>query len=316
MRFLGVLVSLFILTRFTVADTLYLTNGRKLEGVILANNATEIRIRTDVGTAAFPPSKVDKIELTKDMPAPATRLASWQYCINLFAKHKWDGEAEQIPATVIDKGVLKFVPYISHRSGNYEVNIYGDPANPACIEIGVYGKLITDAQAKVNCRNFMKSILAPVADKVIVDKLKSDGDILEREGLTFEITPPTAEDAYGGWWISIYNTKSLDQARATPAELAEITVERSAPTSATPTTQKLNADDFIVDWTPREIEKARKPAVTIAPPKLSPTATRPDPGTAQTPTVSRPSSGTVYVRGYVRKDGTYVKPYARSSPKK
>src|SRR4030095_5272980 len=46
----------------------------------------------------------------------------------------------------------------------------------------------------------------------------------EREGLTFEVTPETAEDAYGGWWISVYSPKLLDEARATEEELRKLSV--------------------------------------------------------------------------------------------
>jgi len=46
----------------------------------------------------------------------------------------------------------------------------------------------------------------------------------DRGGLTFEVTPETADDAYGGWWITVYDPKLLDEARATDEELKKITV--------------------------------------------------------------------------------------------
>lgn len=63
----------------------------------------------------------------------------------------------QIPATVIDKGVLRNVPYKSYRAGDYEVNVYGDPDQPARVEIGVYRSLLTSQDAKHNCVDFLTS---------------------------------------------------------------------------------------------------------------------------------------------------------------
>jgi len=306
------LAALFLCTGLAVhaaADTVTLKNGRSFDGVVLTNSALETRIRTDVGTMAFYPSQVAKVTISKDDPKSSLRLATWETCVGAFAKKAWGGEVSQIPATVIDKGALKFVPYMSHRSGAYEMNIYGDPHAPACVEIGIYDPLLNKADAKANCRAFIKSILGNDADRQIVDRLKVDGESVEREGLTIEVTPPTAEDAYGGWWVSVYSTKALDSARATTKELEAITVPLAAPS---PAQVPGPADDnFVDDWTPSELARARKPA---APPIVStPTPNR----VPQTVTPSpHATGGAVYVRGYTRKDGTYVQPHTRSAPRR
>jgi hypothetical protein len=45
--------------------------------------------------------------------------------------------------------------------------------------------------------------------------------------LTIEITPKTAPDAYGAWWISLYNRKALAKVRLTDAAYAKITRPQS-----------------------------------------------------------------------------------------
>ena len=67
------------------------------------------------------------------------------------------------------------------------------------------------------------------------------------------------------------------------------------------------------DVTQSRVEAYRKKNLkpTATPPKKT-TATR---SVARTPSSSA-SSGRVYVRGYYRKDGTYVKPHYRSKPRK
>jgi hypothetical protein len=209
----------------------------------------------------------------------ADRLPPLARCVELAASADWGGDLTQIPATVIDTGVLKHVPYQSHRAGDYELNVYGDPDSPACVEIGATGAALRSAAAKGQCVAFMASLLADPGDRSLLRSLKLGQDLQKRGGLTFEVTPETAPDAYGGWWVSVYDTAALDRSRASPPELAAITVPKEAPAPAAP------APTYApLPWSPRERELAR------------------------------PGGKTVYVRSYVRKDGTYVQAHTRAAP--
>jgi hypothetical protein len=42
--------------------------------------------------------------------------------------------------------------------------------------------------------------------------------------LRFRISPPTSPDAYGGWWISVYNPKRLEKARVSDADYSKVTL--------------------------------------------------------------------------------------------
>jgi hypothetical protein len=102
-----------------------------------------------------------------------------------------------------------------------------------------------------------------------------------------------ADDAHGAWWISVYDQAALNRTRAGEKELEAIAVPRVVPKQPTPKPSVKSADDEAPEWTPEDIRRSRAP-------KASPS-----------------SSGTdrVYVRGYTRKDGTYVRPYTRSAPR-
>jgi hypothetical protein len=162
---------------------------------------------------------------------PAKPLADRTRCRQTVSVKPWAKGLKQIPSTVIDKGVLRAVPYTSYRAGEYELNVYGDPASPACFEIGIHGALLSNAQAKKNCVDIILAILTDPAGEAVVKSLKPEGDLKTVAGITYEITPPTAEDAYGGWWVSVYSEALLDKARASEAELAKITTTRKAVAS-------------------------------------------------------------------------------------
>jgi hypothetical protein len=147
-------------------------------------------------------------------------------CRQTAAAQPWGKSLRQIPSTVIDVGVLRHVPYTSYRSGEYELNVYGDPAQPACFEAGIHGALLRKPEARRHCLALVTALLDDAEDRKLLASLHLEVDKKSRNGLTFEITPPTAPDAYGGWWVSVYDEKALDRARATPEELRAITTTR------------------------------------------------------------------------------------------
>jgi hypothetical protein len=212
----------------------------------------------------------------------------------------------QIPATVIDVGVLKNVPYISFRcnAAGYQMNIYGDLDKPAGVEIGTLNFYVNNDAARSNCISFISSVIPNAPDKEIVRTLPRDRKSLKKnDGLTIETTMPDEPDAYGGWWVSVYDEAALERARANEAELAAITQKR-VPEKST-----------IVQTSAQVASTA--PAV---PPSAGPEAPTVPNWTSQdlsyTSSGASSASGRVYLRGYQRRDGTYVHSYTRSAPRR
>lgn len=180
---------------------------------------------------------------------------------SVVAFKSWARDLRQIPSTVIDVGVLRDIPYTSYRSGGYEVNVYGDPAAPCCVEVGIHGDLLSKPEAKKDCLGLMNSLFEDPEDRKLLAALKLDVDKQERKGLTFEVTPPTAEDAYGGWWISVYDEPLLDASRATKEELKAISTTREdvKKAEAAKTENPLPVDpETEGKWSGGDLEKARK----------------------------------------------------------
>jgi hypothetical protein len=170
----------------------------------------------------------------------------------LLGKQPWISGLRQIPATVIDKGIMRNVPYISFQTGDYELNIYGDPGNPAGVEIGMYRSLLNDDAAKKDCIEFISKLLPEKTYRAALENLDHKKDLATSGAMTVEITPPTDEDAYGGWWVSAYYVTALDYFRASPAEIANITV----PKSISPSSPQAVASG----WSPSDMKLARPSA--------------------------------------------------------
>lgn len=205
--------------------------------------------------------------------AQTARFPSENAVLQAIKEAGYTEAPRQIPATVIDVGTLRFVPYVSYRIGeNREVNIYGDLQSPASVEIGLYKELRENAEEKAKCLALMRKLFP----QVDLTSLRMTGGKSMKAGSVAEITPAGSPDAYGGWWVSVYNLDLLHKARGTSASVSEVTVTATGSLTGTS------------EWSAADLTYAR-------PSSTGPTA-----------------SGRVYVRSYTRQDGTYVRSHSRS----
>jgi hypothetical protein len=292
------------------ADTVHLKTGRVLEGVVLKETGREVILRLKYTTATIDRSEIKSIERTPQNSevSDSSRIPGWDRCLKAAVGQAWVTDLRPIPATVIDNGVMCDVPYKSFRSGDYEFNIYGDPEHPAGLEVGVYGELVTNGAAKANCVRLMNAWLPTPDDRSAVNSLRLTKDAKSVGQLTFEVTPPTDPDAYGGWWVSVYDKAALDSARASGPELKAITTRlpksSRVPASVNSDTSAMTAQTSHDDGTS---------PMNSAPAAVYDTTgqTSYDPSTYR---YARSPGKDVYVRSYYRKDGSYVHAHTRSAP--
>jgi hypothetical protein len=254
------LVALFLCERsVTFADTIEMSNGQTFHGTVIQTNGTDVLLLTHYAAFDFSKSSIRQItaeSAESTASSDTTRLPPFQQVILCLSQQPWATGLTPIPATVIDKGILKSVPYTSFRcAGDYEVNVYGDLDNPAGIEIGVYRKLLGDTVARSNCVNFISGLLKQDSDKKILLALNLDKDLMTSNDLTFEITPPTADDAYGGWWVSVYSESQLNLARASDKDMDFITVAKA---------NAAEERNNFSSWSANELDQARPSRTTIS----------------------------------------------------
>lgn len=296
-----------IVSAHSNADTILLKNGGQLEGIVTSSDNGEVTVRLKSGSLSLPQSQIESIKKAPTTaPTDPNILPGWTGILPKAISTDWGGSLKQIPATVIDNGNLKNVPYYSYRAGDYEINIYGDPESPAGVEIGIYNELLTSEKAKANCQNFILSVIGDNDRKSAVKALGMNVGSLTANGWTVEVTPETAPDAYKGWWISVYSIGALDSQRASESELKQIT-QKSDPASTTQTTADLFSDKSTptVTTSPRIQNTWSSADLAYARPSLSPSASSAS---------VYDSNKSVFVHDYVRKNGTYVHSYYRSPP--
>lgn len=281
-------VLLFFLTTVLWGDQVLTNSGRTYTGQIISEDASNIVIQ-QTGMAFSLPKNAIK-EIRKDQEADdGNEIPSAE---NILAEVKQLTATDwiQIPATVIDNGVLKNVPYMSYRSGNLELNIYGDPAAPAGLEVGLYDSEHALDESKMRFINFMTKLTRARFSS----KFKLQEDKKRMGNIDYEVTPPTAPDAYGGWWISAYDQVRLGLCRLSDNEVNAISIRKELLAKAEQDTAERTA------WTALEISRAR-PSVSADLGQTSADYVAP----------ASYSGGRVYVRSYFRANGTFVNSYTR-----
>ena len=210
---------------FRSPDKLTLKDGSVHNGLIILNTRDSVTIQSEFEDFVIPKSDILRIDDSKDaLYTEAGRrgdLPAWRVIANDLRTHDGIKTLEEIPATIIDTGVFKNVPYKSFRvNQDLELNIYGDPNDPAGIEIGIYGRRAGDQKLRRFLRSYLAGYLTNTEEVAALYSLGLQQGLATAGMLTIEITPPDAPDAYGAWWISLFNKKDLAAARLDAKEYA------------------------------------------------------------------------------------------------
>jgi hypothetical protein len=241
-------------------DTLVFPNDSTVSGIVVQTNSETILLLTEDAAYNYSKSGLKEIKI-ESLPSSKSgddnKLPSFQNAVLLLSKQGWATNLTPIPATVIDKGVLKNIPYSSFHCGeDYEINIYGDLEHPAGVEVGIYRKLIGNPNSETNCLKFISDLFNDTSIKDFIWNLNRKTDYKVHDDLTYEITPPTESDSYGGWWVSVYAEQDLDRARASDEEMKHITVTQKDALDQSANTNNTSG------WSANDLKSAR-----ISPPK-------------------------------------------------
>jgi hypothetical protein len=320
---------IFGLSPWLKADVVVLQSGAVITGNVLQQDANGVLLQTPYGTYRYPLTTVSDV---KKEAATAPHVSNngqiipdWAQIVSLLATNGWAAGLKQVPATMIETGDFKSVPYVSFRSGDggYEINIYGDLNHPAAIQIGAMNYQRQTALEKSNCVNFACSVLENHDVRQTIRTLNFDQQDTEQNGgLTIQTILPGAWGSYGGWWVSVRNDAALASAQASQAELSALTqpvvaattnasmttptAVATAPQPTLPNTQPVtttttepvttyDATYGVAGWSQEEMASAH-PATSSA--TTYPSATGPYKAAAS-------SAALVYPRSYSRTDGTY-----------
>jgi len=212
-------------------DSIVMNDGTVLRGMILKNDAEKVVLQERLEEVEIPKSNIRRIEdqgdagvYFADLIAPG-KLPPWRMIVQDLRSDDSVTSFRQIPATTIDNGYLKNIPYLSFRiNGHVEMNVYGDTEDPVCLEFGVYEKGGSLVRLQKIIHSYLAGCLSSRAQIAALYSLSNSGGECQVGNLHFKITPATSPDAYGGWWISVYDPKALKEERVSDATYKMVTL--------------------------------------------------------------------------------------------
>ena len=262
-------VTLFLITLLTVRaamdptekrlypDTIVMNDGRELHGMIIKHDALKVVLQQRMGELEILKKYIRRIQdegaagvYFADVVDPG-KLPPWRMIVQDLRTDDNIRSFREIPATTIEYGFLKNIPYLSFRINKHtEMNVYGNPEDPVCLEFGIYehGGQIT--KFKKIIRSYLAGCLNSRAEIAALYALSEKGDERKVGKLCFKITPPSSPDAYGGWWIQVYDPNRLERARVSDAEYRKDTLpfnEVNAANGKLRDEQTLKHDKFLSD---------------------------------------------------------------------
>lgn len=212
-------------------DYVMMKDGTRYEGLIIKNDAKTIILQQPLGERTISKASVERINNAHksmvyfaDLMDP-DKAPPWRMMVQDLRCDDRIKSFVQIPATRITQGYLRNVPYLSfHINAHGEMNIYGNPDDPACVELGIYCRGEQLRQFQELARNFLAGYISSRAALAIFYSLNLKQDEKRSGKFIFKIMPPSEPDSFGGWWISIYDPKRLQQARISDAKYQKITL--------------------------------------------------------------------------------------------
>ena len=215
---------------FHAPDSIVLKDGHTIHGLIIKNSVDSILMQEEFGEKTYPKSEIVRVLDEPDTGTYFTELISrgtlpsWRVMANDLRTHDQIKSVVEVPATTVTVGNFRNVPYLSFLvNRDIELNIYGDPNHPAGVELGIYGSRKNDVKLQKVLRGYFAGFLGSREEVAALYKIGLKEGKAKAGTLTFEVTPPTAPDSEGAWWVSIYNLKALDSVRLPDAKYAALT---------------------------------------------------------------------------------------------
>lgn len=243
---------------FKKPDSLLLKDGSLVEGLIVKNTATSVVIQGQMGEETFSKQDIVRIRDEANFGVMFTDIARrgdlppWRVLANDLRTMDQVQSLVEIPATPVEVGPLRHVPYLSFAiNDDMEINIYGDPEDPAGIEIGIYGAKSSNQKLRKSLRSYLAGYLTMRSEIRALYGVSLDGGTQSAGDMRFEVTPLGAPDSYGAWWISCYNIKDMQAAKLDAREYARLTK---------PAANFRNADGqfSMKGWTKKDIQQSAR----------------------------------------------------------
>ena len=212
-------------------DRIIMKDGTVQEGLVIKNDAMSIVLEQPSGDRIIQKHDIQRIDDANKSLSYFADLANrdkappWRMMVQDMRCNDAVKSFMQIPPTKISGGYLKNVPYLSfHINDSAEMNVYGNPKDPACVEFGAYAHGEKLKQLQAIARQFFAGYIGARSGLATLYSLDLRGDEKPAGKFIYKVQPASDPDSQGGWWLSIYDPVRLQKARVSDAVYDQMTL--------------------------------------------------------------------------------------------
>lgn len=235
-------------------DEVVMRDGRVLRGLILENTARQVVLQTQGGQERIDKKQVVRIREEKGLLArladmTGKGLPGWRVVVNDLRTLDGVRSLFAIPPVRIEEGDFRAVPYVSFvLNGAVELNIYGDPDEPAGIEMGLFGPRRDVMRERQQVREYLAGFLGSRAELAALYGLDLRGGRAKAGDVVIEATNPDEPDAEGTWWLAIYDPVKLERARVPWERYAKMTIPAEEARRVSGRNPRRGLDEELAGW--------------------------------------------------------------------
>lgn len=199
-------------------DRVILKNGRALDGLIVRGDAETITLRQEGTSRAIPRSSIRRIDDTATtgayFAASSQMLPPWEAIVNDLRTNEGIHDLRLIASGRETSGAFTGTPFVVFEmNGAIELRIYGDPANPAGLQLGLRAARAGDRAERQALRSFLAGFLTRREQIAALYALEMEGGEKSAGEMSLAYGTQRRDAARAQWWVAVWNPAAMRAAR-------------------------------------------------------------------------------------------------------
>jgi len=200
--------------RAEASDRVIFKNGQEVEGFIVRRDAETITLRRAGEEKTFSRTMIRRIDDTATAGAyfasTSQKLPPWKAIVNDLRTNEDIHILRMISSGREADGPFAGSPYVAFEINNsINLRIYGDPQNPAGLEIGLRGAKAGSHAERIALRSFFAGFLTQRSQIAALYALEMNGGEKSAANLHLAFGTQSEDLARPRWWLAAWDPSAM-----------------------------------------------------------------------------------------------------------
>jgi len=203
--------------RAEASDRIIFKNGQEMEGFIVRRDADTITLRRPGGEKTISRTMIRRIDDTATSGAyiasASQKLPPWKAIVNDLRGNEDIHILRMVASGREADGPFAGSPYVAFEiNDSINLRIYGDPGNPAGLQIGLRGAKAASQAERIALRSFFAGFLTQRSQIAALYALEMKGGEKAAGNLHLAFGTQSEDFARPRWWLMAWNPPAMQVA--------------------------------------------------------------------------------------------------------